>query len=236
MKLGIMQPYFFPYIGYFQLINSVDKWVVFDTPQYIRKGWVNRNRVLQKNGGVKYIGIPVQKSSRETPIKDIMIHSHTWREDIFNALDYYKQVRAPFYHQTMSFLEETFDKENNLLSPLLVHFLERCCSYLRIPFSYQVFSEMDMIIKAPNPGDWAFEISKTMNANIYINPPGGKSIFNKSKFEEAGIELQFLESSYFSYSQNNQGFEPWLSIIDVLMFNSLDQITEMLNRHKIVNT
>lgn len=234
MKIGIMQPYFFPYIGYFQLIHAVDQWVVFDTPQYIRKGWVNRNRVLKQNGGAKYVGITIAKSLRETAINQVKIAEQNWQTPILNALDYYKLVKAPYYNQTISFLKDTLAIEGDLLAPALIHFIKACCAYIQIPFSYQVFSEMKFTIGEVNEaGDWAFEIAKALNADAYINPPGGKSIFDPEKFHTAGIKLQFIEPKLTPYNQRNESFEPGLSIIDVMMFNSPPEIREMLTQYEL---
>ena len=228
-----MQPYFFPYIGYFQLINSVDKWIVFDTPQYIRKGWVNRNRILKKNGGVKYFGISVIKSPRETPINEIVTAEYGWREQIINDLDYYKVVKAPYYEKVLNFLDKAFELDDNRLSVLLTSFLVDCCSYLGVKFEFDVFSEMQLGISAvSDPGDWAYEISRSLKAEEYINLPGGKAIFDAHRFSAAGIKLSFLEPIITPYNQMNPDFEPGLSIIDVMMFNSPEQIYEMLNRCK----
>jgi len=234
MRIGIMQPYFFPYLGYFQLINYVDKWIVFDTPQYIRKGWVNRNRVLKQNGGVKYVGITVAKASRETPINRILVSDQHWRKQIINDLDYYKIVRAPYYAQVVDFLNGTFRLQDDRLSIFLTRFLADCCAYLGLEFKYEVFSQMELSLSnITDPGDWAYEISKSLKADEYINPPGGKEIFEERKFFEAGIALRFLEPILVPYDQKSTTFEPGLSIIDVMMFNSQEQIRKMLTEYRL---
>ena len=107
MKLAIMQPYFFPYIGYFQLMNVVDKWVVFDNIQYIRHGWVNRNRILSPNleKEWQYILIPLDKHAKEALIYDIkIINSNRWKDEIIGKLSYYKRIRAPYYYQIIDLI------------------------------------------------------------------------------------------------------------------------------------
>ena len=108
MKLGIMQPYFFPYLGYFSLINYVDEFIIFDPVQYIRKGWINRNRVLKKGGGVKYINITVEKHCLGTLIKDIRLSTtQDWRNKILRNLDYYEK-KAPYYYEVKELLSSCF--------------------------------------------------------------------------------------------------------------------------------
>jgi len=90
MKLGIMQPYFFPYLGHFDLIYKTDRWIVFDTPQYIRQGWVNRNRILGPNSGWQYITVPTRKHHRDNPIRDILVkEGKDWRERVCRQLEHY---------------------------------------------------------------------------------------------------------------------------------------------------
>ena len=118
MTLGIMQPYFFPYLGYFQLINKVDTFILLDEVQFIRHGWIERNRVLNSNEGWQYIKVPLIKHSRSTLIKDSLIRSsEVWKSKILAQLSCYKR-KAPFYNQVIQFLEEilsiNFDTIENL--------------------------------------------------------------------------------------------------------------------------
>lgn len=236
MKLGINQPYFFPYIGYFQLINAVDRWIVFDTCQFIWQGWVNRNRILRPNGAAEYIRINVRKCPRDTAIKDIMIAADVdWKSQLIRSLDYYKLVKAPYYKDVMDFLTETFKFESERLSPVLVHLLQSTCTFIGIPFRYSVLSEMNLNLEenVNGPGEWALEISKAMNADTYINSPGGKAFHNYQQFKQAGIELLFIEPGITPYDQKRNPFEPSLSILDVMMFNSPEQIREMLKNFSL---
>jgi hypothetical protein len=236
MILGIMQPYFFPYIGYYSLINATNKWVIFDTPQYIRKGWVNRNQVLKINGGTKYICIPIKSSPRETPINKIEIIQENWKNNIINNLDYYKQVKAPRYNEVISMINEAFDIETSNLSEILINCLKTSCKHLDINFEYEIFSKMNLdCSEVHKPGDWALMIAKNLGAECYINPHGGIAIFEKEKFNEAKIDIKFIKHDLPIYNQNNLNFEPGLSIIDVMMFNDPKEIKEMLKSYKFIN-
>tara|TARA_Y100000590_G_scaffold440912_1_gene566906 strand:- start:434 stop:1150 length:717 start_codon:yes stop_codon:yes gene_type:complete len=237
MKLAIMQPYFFPYIGYFQLMNVVDKWVVFDNIQYIRHGWVNRNRILSPNleKEWQYILIPLDKHAKEALIYDIkIINSNRWKDEIIGKLSYYKRIRAPYYYQIIDLVQKCFDNDINNLLELNIIILKNIADYLDINFNYSISSKEKFdYTNVTGPGDWALEISKQMNASLYINPIGGEKIFNRNKFENSDIEIKFIKPNIIEYKQSKRKYVPWLSIVDVLMFNSIDTIIKMLSLYKL---
>lgn len=235
MRLAIMQPYFFPYIGYFQLMNAVDQWIVFDTPQYIRHGWVNRNRVLsQGKNGWKYITIPIQKCSRGTAISAIKISESDWRTDLNRSFDYYSANKAPFLDETIAFIEEALDQSCEFLIDLLVATLTQTLKHLGLEKPLTRFSEMDISIGDVNhPGQWAVNISGAVGASVYINPPGGREIFVADEFAQRSIDLRFLAPQLDAYDQCRTEFIPGLSIIDCLMFNGREKVCEMAKRFRI---
>ena len=231
MKIGIMQPYFFPYLGYFQLISAVDKWIVFDTPQYIRHGWINRNRILKPDrNDFQYVNVPLKKHAREATIKEVEISAtENWKDKLTGQLAHYKKV-APFYSETIKIIENAISLDTESIVKLNCVVLNAVCEYLEIEFNYEIYSEMNLKHKtAQHAGEWALHISSALGAKTYINPPGGVEIFDKSQFDTAGIELLFLESQLPEYNQKNEKFIPGLSIIDVMMFNSATGIKNMLN-------
>lgn len=237
MKIGIMQPYFFPYIGYFQLIKAVDKWIIFDIAQYMRHQWVNRNRILHPASGSQYILVPKRKHQRETLIKDIVTDkTQDWKNKIIAQLAHYKK-KAPFFGETINFVKECFFSERadvESLSKLNAFILEKICGVLDIEFTYEVCSEMDLKLgEIKHPGDWALKISEQLGATEYINPPGGRDIFSPDKFKEKGIKLRFLNPGSINYNQKGYKFVAGLSIIDVMMWNSGDEISDMLNKFEI---
>ena len=233
MKLGIMQPYFFPYIGYWALIKYTDKWVVFDTPQYIRHGWINRNRVLKPMEGWQYITIPLKKHERETIIKDIVIDNSTdWKDKIVRQLMHYKKF-APHYSSTISLIEKCLSIETDSVTDLNVHIIRNVCDYLHIPFNYEVFSGMSLSsnMNVSSPDEWSLEISKAIGASEYINPPGGQEFFNRDKFSSNNINLRFLKVTSPLYTQSKREFIPDLSIIDNLMFNDVETVNAFLDNY-----
>ena len=230
MKFGIMQPYFFPYLGYFDLINSVDKWVVFDTAQYIRHGWVNRNRILHPKSDWQYIIVPLKKHSRGTPIKEIEISGGMdWKSRILGQIMHYKK-QAPLFEEMIGFMKTCLSNDDTSLSRLNVSILEKVSERLDIQFDYTCFSEMDIeLAPIEAPGDWALGISEAMGASEYVNPPGGASLFDARKFEDKGIKLTIKEFKNFEYRCGRHEFIPALSIIDVFMWNSPPKIKEYLD-------
>jgi hypothetical protein len=236
MKVGIMQPYFFPYIGHFQLITATDQWIVFDTPQYIRHGWINRNRILKPDRNEwQYISVPLNKHSREATIKSVEISdTEDWRGKIIGQLNHYKK-KSPYYSDTLNIISESINIKTKSIVELNTNALKNICNYLNIPFHYKIYSEMGLSHETPkHAGEWALIISKSIGAKTYINPSGGIELFDNTEFEKSDIELLFIESQIIEYQQHNTNFIPGLSIIDLMMFNSASSIREMLTKYNLV--
>jgi hypothetical protein len=229
MTLGLMQPYFFPYIGYFDLINRTDEWIVFDNVQYIQRGWVNRNRMLHPNTGWQYIIVPLEKHHRDTPIKDIRISRTEWVNRIIGQLQHYR-TRAPHYRAVLEVVRAVLDPSEISLSRLNVTALAAVCGYLSISFRPRIFSEMDIQLGAiESPGDWALQICRARKATGYLNPPGGTGLYDPEVFARNGIRLQIQEAADFRYDCAPYQFEPALSILDVMMWNEPAAIKRWLD-------
>jgi len=236
MKLGIMQPYFFPYIGYFSLIKHTDEFILLDTVQFIRHGWIERNRILKPSDGWQYIMVPLKKHSRETLIKNIEINNEQqWKEKILAQLQHYKK-QAPYFSNVIDILNEIFSKEYATIVDLNLASLKTVCNYLGINTPIQVFSLMNIDIEPANaPDEWALNICKALgNVDEYWNPPGGQSFFDRKKYENAGINLKFHSAILTDYDQKRNVFEPGLSILDVMMFNSIEEINKMLDNYELL--
>jgi hypothetical protein len=236
MKLGIMQPYFLPYIGYISLIKHTDTFILLDEVQFIRHGWIERNRILKPAEGWQYIQVPIQKHHQTDLIKNVKINNEIdWERKILAQIEHYKK-KALNYRQVIDLLQNIFSKKYTSIVELNKETLNLICKYLSIQTDIYVFSEMNLTIEPVlEADDWALNISKALNANEYINPPGGVSIFNKDKYEKANIGLKFLEIIPKEYLQKTYStFEPGLSILDVLMFNSVEETNELLEQYKLV--
>lgn len=229
MKLAIMQPYFMPYLGYFSLINEVDEFIIFDTAQFIRHGWIERNNILKPNGEPLYIKVPLQKHARNTPICDVLIkNSENWKNKIISQLAPYKKA-APNYRIVFSLIEEIFNCEYVTIVELNYKVLKIICQYLEIKTPIKIWSEMNIAIEeVKSPDEWALNICKALNVDKYFNAIGGMSFFDKTKFLKSDIELKFLEFEPIEYMQFTNSFVPFLSIIDIMMFCDLKEIKKML--------
>lgn len=226
-----MQPYFFPYLGHFDLIHRVDEWIVFDTAQYMRHQWVNRNRILHPAAGWQYLAVPLKKHARNTPIRQIQIaEGGDWRGRILRQLQHYRKT-APFYAEVMGFLETCFADTSSRLSETNVLTLERTCRRLGIATPFHVFSHMNLALRGPveGPGDWALRIAEAFGADAYVNAAGGAELFDAAKFAAHGIRLSIQSFTHMTYSCEPFQFEPGLSIIDVMMWNSPEAIRAHLD-------
>jgi len=232
----MMQPYLFPYLGYFALIEATDRWVVFDTPQYIRRGWVNRNRVLSSGAaGWKHICVPVSKASRETPIRNIRIADRSSLSiNITNSLTDYKHWGAPFYNETQELIRSCLSIDTNDLTQLLVHCLKCTCEHIDLVFDPCLYSNLNVESPGdPHPGDWARLTAIHMNASEYINPLGGRELFSLAAFEAAGIKLSILKHCLPEYPQGPHKFQQGLSIIDVLMWNGRSLTRKLVSNYEL---
>lgn len=222
MRLAVMQPYFFPYLGYFSLIAATDRFVVFDPVQFIRRGWINRNQILKPDYRTsQYVTVPIAKQSRETTIRDTEIAANSdWETRIVAQLQHYKK-RAPYFADVMKLLRRCFDLKTNSIVELNLHCLQIICESLEIDLDVVRFETIERDVEpAGRAGEWAVNVSRVMNAKSYLNPIGGREIFDTQDFSKHGIELAFIQNQLTSYCQNNSQFIPGLSILDVMLFNS----------------
>lgn len=233
-KIAIMQPYFFPYLGYFQLINAVDEFIIFDTPQFIRHGWIERNKILKPNGEPLYIKVPLQKHIRETKINEIYINNELdWRSKIYAQLVPYKK-KASNYKSVLKLLKEIFEHDIKSIVELNYILLKEVCNYLNIETPIKIWSKMNIEIEEVHaPDEWALNICEKLNATTYYNPIGGITFFDKKKYENKNIELKFIEFEPTIYKQFETDFHSSLSIIDVMMFNSKEKINLMINEFRL---
>ncbi len=233
MKLAIMQPYFLPYIGYFQLINSVDEFVIYDNIQFTKKGWINRNRILV-NQKEDYISIPLKKDSDYLNVNQRFL-SDTWNVDRKKMLNKIVESyrKAPHFESTYTLFEKCLMFEETNLFDFIHNSLTQTLLYLSITTKITVSSsiEIDHQLKSEEK---VLAICKSQNASTYINPSGGIELYSKERFEAVGVQLKFQKSNPINYVQFNNEFVPWLSILDLMMFNSKDEIKSFLSDYQLI--
>lgn len=234
MKLGIMQPYFFPYIGYFQLIQASDRFILFDVPQYERRGWMNRNRIINLKEGSTYISVATVKAPQKTALNKILLApGDEWKKKILAQLDVYRKL-APNYAATTELVRDVLNGDCRTLAELNAISLRKTCAFLGIERELEVLSEMNMTVPDDcAPDEWALNITKALGYKEYVNAPGGGAFFDADKYRAAGIELKFIQPRLTPYVQRIGRWEPGLSIIDVMMFNSPEEIQAMLTRYDL---
>lgn len=231
MILGIMQPYFMPYIGYFQLLNAVDKYVIYDNAKYTKKGWINRNRILQNNKDT-LISISVEKDSDYLDIKDRSVADSFDKRKLINQIrESYR--KAPYFEQVMPIVEDIINYEEKNLFLYIYNSIKEVCKFLNIHTEIIISSTID-VDQTLAGQDRVIAICKTLGAEDYYNAIGGQELYHPKDFEKEGVSLRFLSSNLVAYKQFNNDFIPWLSIIDVMMFNSLAEIQDMLNEYKLI--
>ncbi len=223
MRLGIMQPYFFPYLGHFALIANVDSWIVFDVTQYTPKTWINRNRVLHPSSGANWVTVPLKNSSISIRIREAcVLDLAAAAKSTLGKLSHYRH-RAPYARQVEEIVEATFATQGigDSLVGLNIAGLDAVCAYLGVPFSRTICSTMKLPLpEQMGPGEWAPTIASLVGAETYVNPIGGRALFRVEDFEKRGVRLEFLRTEGFVYETGPFAFIPNLSILDVLMWNS----------------
>lgn len=231
MKIAIMQPYFLPYIGYWQLINSVDVFVIYDNIQYTKKGWFNRNRFLQ-NGKDVLFSIPLKKDSDYLNVDERFVSPEF---DKAKLISQFKNAyaKAPYVKGVMPILAEIINFDEDNLFEYICNSVKKICEYLDIETKIVISSQINIDHNLKSQ-DKVIAICKAMEANNYINPSGGVELYDKDDFKFNGLELNFIQSKPIEYKQFDNEFVPWLSIIDIMMFNNKEEIKEMLKRFELV--
>lgn len=233
MRLGIMQPYFFPYLGYYELMARTDRWIVFDVVKYTPKSWMNRNRILHPKQGWQYVTVPVEHASTDLPIKDArVVDRDAAATRILGQMDHYRVRRAPHFRAVQELVRGALlGGESNLMRDVNVRSLSLTCEYLGLPVRMEILSLMPLTLPPiDDPGRWALEISAALGATTYLNPPGGRELFDPAAFAARGITLEFTELPQFEYDCKPYGFVPHLSILDVLMWCTPERVRDYLLR------
>jgi hypothetical protein len=232
MKLAIMQPYFLPYIGYFQLICSVDTFIIYDNIKYTKKGWINRNRMLL-NGKDAMFSLPLKKGADSLDVVQRELAAEFDRSKLLNQFKG-AYSHAPQFELTYPVLERIVQHENANLFHYIQHSIIQLCEHLGINTEIRISSEIliDHELKGQAK---VLALCKAIGAHTYINTIGGVELYAKDDFHIQGIELQFIMARPFEYAQFGDAFVPWLSIIDVLMFNPLSAVrTYIIENYELI--
>jgi hypothetical protein len=232
MKLGVMQPYFLPYIGYFQLINAVDMFVVYDNIKYTKKGWINRNRMLV-NETDKMFSLSLKKDSDFLDIVEREIAPDFNRSKLLNQFKGAYSC-APYFSEIFPLLEQIISYEDQNLFRFIHHSLISICKYLNINTEIRISSNIAIDHKLKNQNK-VIAFCESLAANTYINAIGGIELYSQEQFQAKGIELKFIKSKPFEYKQFDNDFVPWLSIVDIMMFVPLEIIRDqILNNYELI--
>ena len=234
MNVAMMQPYLFPYLGYFQLVNAVDVFVFADDVNFKKGGFINRNKI-QFNKEERYVTVPCIKRSQNKLINEVRVSTETkgYPDNILHTI---KQTyaKAPFFTDVFPIIESIFNSDVDSISTLAAYSVELVSKYLKINVDFRFSSLSFNHTKGQEKSIRLINITKELGGTTYMNPIGGTNIYNKKCFESQGIKLKFLEPEFIPYAQFNDKFIPRLSIIDVLMFNSKEDIHKLLNDYRII--
>ncbi len=231
MKLGIMQPYFLPYIGYWQLLNIVDVFVIYDDVNYIKRGWINRNRLLE-NGNAAYFNVFVKDSSQNRHINEMeRFHTDKMESRLLKRI-FFCYRKAPYFQEIYPIIQAIISDDEENLSAYLLKSIKFVAEYLDIKTSIIKSSDLDknVLLKGQEK---ILDICKKLRAEIYYNPIGGKTLYDKQKFEKENIKLFFLKPVNVKYNQFENEFVPSLSIMDVLMFNGKEKTKMLLSKFEL---
>lgn len=228
MKLAIMQPYFFPYIGYFQLIAAVDNFIIYDNIKYTKKGWINRNRILC-DGEIGIFSLPLKKDSDFLDVRQREVSANFDRQKLLRQLKQsYK--KAPYFEDTYALVASIVNYDKLNLFDFLHYSIICICNHLKIKTNIIISSHINIDHSLKNQ-EKIIELCVSLGAINYINPIGGVELYSQHAFNGKGININFIRSKNIEYKQFSGDFIPWLSIIDVLMFNSTAEIIKIINEN-----
>jgi hypothetical protein len=231
-SIAIMQPYFFPYIGYWQLLNAVDRFVIYDDVNYIKGGWINRNRLLI-NGEPAYITAPLRQPSPYKRICDTALQpSSAWRDKLIKMVEITYR-KAPCFAETFPIIEKLIRHEADNLADYLAYQLQTLAAFMEIKTEFVITSrcyENECLSGQAR----ILDICKREKARIYINPQGGQGLYEAEVFRNTGIDLRFIVMRPLPYKQRSGKFVPYLSIIDALMGVGFTGIKYHLNSYDLI--
>ena len=235
MKLAVMQPYFFPYLGYFQLIHSVDRFIFFDDVQYVKKSWMSRNRLRNFSSNKPfYIRPALEKVNYKDLLIDIKFQeANHWKERLKAQMGGYKN-KAPYYRQIIPLINEILSFDTIYLSEFNIKSIIKISDFLDLNVEFEKYSNYHWNFpETPGKGEWGLRIAIKSEVSHYINSPGGENFIFSEDFQNHNIKLGFIQPQLSDYNQNDLGFIPGLSIIDVLFFNGKEGTIKLIEEYRI---
>lgn len=230
-KVAIMQPYFFPYIGYWQAINAVDEYVLYDDVTYIKGGWINRNNILI-NKQANLITLPLEGASSFKKINEISVTSNAKvKEKLCKSISM-AYAKAPYFNDVYPLIEKSIMKDG-IISQIIYESVLDICNYIGIKTKILLSSNINKNTEL-KAEEKVIDIVKNLGGTTYINAIGGQELYDAQEFKNNGIDLFFIRTKRFEYPQFKNEFVANLSIIDVMMFNSPEQIKRMLDDYELI--
>lgn len=252
MKLGMNQPYFFPYLGFYQLVSAVDRFIIYDNLNYIQYGWINRNRFLVVRGEPTYFNAVTENSSPNRKICEIKLSAKSnWRRKLLHTF-FLNYRKSPFFDETYALIEPIIRNETDSLSEMAAQSIVEVCRHLRVETEIvenPIYQELESslakenlaeafpAIRLAHPERKAYRVIAVchlMHADRFVNAIGGQELYDKKEFQANGIELSFLRSHDEPYQQTTAAYHPALSIIDVLMNCGREGTIEKLKNYELI--
>ena len=252
MKLAINQPYFFPYLGFYQLVHAVDQFVIYDSFNYIKSGWINRNRLLVVGRGPAYFTAATEHGSSFKKIRDINLSAQSnWRKKLLETV-VMNYKRCPFFEETYNLIEPIIADQTDSLSALATKSIVDVCNYLEIKtrlITNPVYDELESDlqsdslretfpdVKLQQPSKSCVRliaVCQMLGASEFVNAPGGQALYSRDEFKGNGIDLYFLQSRDQPYRQTTPEYYPNLSMIDVLMNCGREGTIERLDNYELI--
>ena len=231
-RIALMQPYFLPYLGYFQLIAASDCFVLYDNVQFIKNGWIERNRYLLE-GEPKWFGLPLAKGSHSQLINQRQVSPHFDIDTVISRLAFAYR-NAPHAERTLTWLEALLKLPAGNVAEFNELALRSCCSLLRIHTPIVRASEWAPVSHAKGQAR-VIETIRAIGGTRYLNPVAGGAMYDSVEFADAGYALELLEPELGAYEQLGKPFVPALSILDLLMFNDLETVSTWARRGKVID-
>lgn len=233
--IALMQPYLFPYLGSFSLIAATNRYVVFDNVQYIRRGWMHRNRIHKPGGGWQYISVSVEKAPRHTPIQEIRLSAAVdWRRGLRDTLAGAYRGVAPRLDAVLALVDRICAPDHETLADLSIAALAVVSEELGLAF-HPIRATALGLNKEPDAPAWAWAIDacRRCGADAYVNPPGGADLYPAAPFAEAGLAVGILQPELVPYGRGGLPWEPGLSVLDALAFQPPQRVRELADAYRV---